>query len=392
MKKTLKLYLKKNKESAIAAGHPWIYREALASLPKELQTADIVKVYSDKNKYVGCGYIDLDSKITVRLLPIDPDQNIEHGIAQLIKQALNLRTQFFADTETNAFRLINGEGDFLPGLIADKYGDAISMQIYSSGLIPLMPVIAQTLADNIPQIKWIWQRNEIRLARQECSKLIKGKKLPQKIIFIENGLKFYTDLVNGQKTGFFLDQRDNRDLIRKLANHRTFLNICGYTGAFTVAAAAGNAKNTVTVDIARPALNEAQKNLELNGFSENINELVCADMYEYLQNQNEKYDLVVLDPPSMARNRKDSRKAQRAYRRLNTLGMKRVKKGGFLFTASCTSQVNRNEFFEAVKEAAVKSKKRFQVIKEAYHAPDHPFSLVHSEGRYLKGMLLRINN
>jgi 23S rRNA (cytosine1962-C5)-methyltransferase len=266
------------------------------------------------------------------------------------------------------------------------------MQIYSSGLVPYIPVVARTLAEKIPQIKWIWQRNEIRLARQAKSQLIKGRKLPQKIIFSENGLKFYTDLVNGQKTGFFLDQRNNRDLIRNLANGRTFLNICGYTGAFTVAAAAGKAQRTVTVDIARPALNEAQKNLELNGFSENDNHLVCADMYEYLQNNKEKYDLLVLDPPSMARNRKDSKKAQRAYRRLNSLGMKRVNKGGFLFTASCTSQVNRNEFFEAIKEAAIKAKKRFQVIKETYHAPDHPFSLVHPEGRYLKGMLLRINN
>lgn len=388
--KKKELQLKKNREFSLLKGHPWLYHEAIKEIPASIKTGDIVDLFSHKQQWLGCGYVDTSSKILVRVLPLAKEETPEKGIARLVERAISLRHSFFAGNHTDSCRLINGEGDFLPGLIVDRYADALSMQIYSLGLEPFVKTIVDAICRQIPNLRWIWRRNQIRLAKQESSQLIFGKNLPEKIIFHENGLKFSTDLVNGQKTGFFLDQRDNRQLIRNLAAGKTFLNVCGYTGAFTVAAAAGKAVSSVTVDIAKPALVEAEANLKLNGLTTAAHQLVCADMYEYLQNNSRQYDLVVLDPPSMAKSRKDSEKAIRAYQKLNICGMKVVKPGGILFTASCTSQVGREEFLNAVRDAASKTGRQAQIIGESYHAIDHPTALAHAEGRYLKGLLLRL--
>ncbi len=388
--KPKELQLKKNREFSMMKGHPWLYQEAVKELPPHIKTGDIVDLFSHKQQWLGKGYIDTESKILVRVLPLNQNESPEKGLARLVDRAISLRKQFFNGLQTDSCRLINGEGDFLPGLIVDRYADAVSLQIYSLGLMPWLKCIINEITRQLPNIRWIWQRNQIRLARQESSQLVFGKNLPEKIIFHENSLKYSTDLVNGQKTGFFLDQRDNRQLIRNLANGKSFLNVCGYTGAFTVAAAAGGATESITVDIARPALVEAEANLNLNGFSTKNHRLVCADMYEYLKNEKQRFDLVVLDPPSMAKSRKDSEKAIRAYQKLNIAGMKVVSPGGLLFTASCTSQVGREEFVGAVREAAAKCNRQAQIIGESYHAVDHPTALAHAEGRYLKGLLLRL--
>lgn len=384
------LQIKKNREIPILKGHPWVYREAVKEIPDSLNTGDMVDLFSHKNQWLATGYVDTESKILIRLLPIGQGEAVSLGIRRLVKSAIELRRAIFKGKETDSCRLINGEGDFLPGLIVDKYAEALSMQIYSLGLEPFIKDICATLTSEMPEIRWIWRRNQIRLARQDASKLIFGKNLPEKIIFKENGMKFSTDLVNGQKTGFFLDQRNNRQMIRELAAGSSFLNICGYTGAFTVAAAAGGARTSVTVDIARPALAEAEANLRLNGCKNDHHQLVCADMYEFLQNQKQRFDLVVLDPPSMAKSRNDTEKALRAYQKLNLLGMKTVAAGGLLFTASCSSQVSREQFFDSVRDAAGKARRCARIISESFHAPDHPYSLAHPEGRYLKGLLLRL--
>lgn len=389
--KTFQLTLKKNKEFSLIKGHPWAYAEAFREIPPGLKTGDYVEVFSHKQQYLGIGYADIDSKILVRMLPLNREENPDKGVARLVKQAVSHRLDFFRDNETNAFRLINGEGDGLPGLIADRYAGAISLQIYSLGLEQFLNTIVKTMRESIDGIKWIWRRNQIRLAKTAAASLIYGSNMPEKIEFRENGLKFATDLVNGQKTGFFLDQRDNRQLIRSIARNRSFLNLCGYTGAFTVAAIAGGARETVTVDLAKPALVEAEQILKLNGYQGGNHKMVCADMYDYLKNCSAgSFDLVVLDPPSMAKSRKDSEKAIRAYRRLNLDGLRVVKAGGLMFTASCTSQVSRSEFLDAVREAVASSGRRAQIVHESFHAPDHPTALAHPEGQYLKGLLLKV--
>ncbi|HNX74307.1 MAG TPA: class I SAM-dependent rRNA methyltransferase [Candidatus Rifleibacterium sp.] len=388
---TVQLTLKKNKEFSLIKGHPWAYAEAFREIPPGIKTGDCIEVFSHRQQYLGLGYADIDSKILVRMLPISRDEKLEAGVIRLVKQAVAHRLEFFNNSDTNAFRLINGEGDGLPGLIADRYAGAISLQIYSLGLEQFVGPVLKAMCSSIDGIKWVWRRNQIRLAKTAAAELIFGSKMPEKIEFRENGLKFTTDLVNGQKTGFFLDQRDNRQLIRTVARNRSFLNLCGYTGAFTVAAIAGGARETVTVDLAKPALLEAEQILKLNGYLNNNHKMVAADMYDYLKScRPGSFDLVVIDPPSMAKSRKDSEKAIRAYRRLNLDGVKVVKPGGMLFTASCTSQVSRSEFLEAVRDAVASAGRRAQIIHESFHAPDHPIALAHPEGQYLKGLLLKI--
>lgn len=386
-----RLYLKKNKEFSLMKGHPWAYSEAFREVPTKLATGDLVEVYSHRDHLLGFGYADIDSKILVRMLPLERGESLSAGIARLVRQAIAFRLEHFAGSDTTAYRLVNGEGDSIPGLIIDCYERAVSLQIYSFGLEPAIGVVVKAIRDMLPGIKWIWRRNQIRLARTNSAELILGSNLPDKIEFKEYGLKFSTDLVNGQKTGFFLDQRENRNLIRSIAGGKSLLNVCGYTGAFTVAAAAGGAVRSVTVDIAKPALIEAENNLRLNSLAESMHKLVAADMYEYLNScQPGSFDLVVLDPPSMAKNRRDAEKALRAYRRLNQQGVKVVSPGGYLFTASCTSQVGREEFLEVVRDAVASAGRRAIIVHESFHAPDHPIALAHPEGRYLKGLLLKI--
>jgi len=231
----------------------------------------------------------------------------------------------------------------------------------------------------------------VKRASGPAAGLIFGKDMPEKLRFRENGLKFQTDLMSGQKTGFFLDQRDNRALIRQVARGRKAANVCGYTGAFTVAALAGGATRVVTVDSAKPALAEASDNLKINGFDPAKNPLIAADMYDFLDSdRSETFDLLVVDPPSMARNRADLERAVRAYVKLNTLAINRLSPGGLLFTASCTSQLGRDEFASAVTEACRRAGRRARIIRESFHALDHPIALSHPEGRYLKGLLLEI--
>lgn len=390
--KTLKLKLKKNKEFSLIKGHPWAFKEAFQEIPENLKNGDQIEVFSHKDVFLGLGFADTDSKILVRIVSRNQNANVEKAIEDNIKKAIKYRKDFFQSPNTTAYRLINGEGDSIPGLIADKYQNAVSMQIYSLGLEPYVSTIVKTLHSLLPDVKWIYRRDQIRLAKKGTAELVYGKNMPNKIVFLENGLKFSTDLINGQKTGFFLDQRNNRQMIREISNGKSILNVCGYTGAFTVAAAAGGANSSLTVDIAAPALEEAKRNLELNGFSTSKHKLLTSDMYNFLAEcPKESYDIVILDPPSMAKSRKDLDKAIRAYKKLNLEGVKAVKRGGYLFTASCTAQVSREEFLNAVRDGIAASERQAYIIRESFHAPDHPIALSHPEGSYLKGILLKVN-
>lgn len=388
---TVTLSLKKDREFALMRGHPWVYREALRELPPDAVTGDEAIILSHKTLPLGRGYLDLDSPILVRMIEGGSEDDLPTRIRKRLQAAQALRRSFFDPAQTDAYRLINGEGDGIPGLIIDIYGNAAAVQIYSLGLEPFVNVIASTLPKIIPGLRWIWRRNHVKRASGPAAALMFGKDMPEKLRFRENGLKFQTDLMSGQKTGFFLDQRDNRALIRQVARGRKAANVCGYTGAFTVAALAGGATRVVTVDSAKPALIEAADNLKINGYDPAKNPLIAADMYDFLESdRSETFDLLVVDPPSMARNRADLERAVRAYVKLNTLAINRVSPGGLLFTASCTSQLGRDEFTSAVTEACRRAGRRARIIRESFHALDHPIALSHPEGRYLKGLLLEI--
>jgi len=372
-------------------GHPWAYREAFQHIPGDLRTGAEVGVETHKGLLLGSGYVDIESAILVRMVEGDLDKPPSQNIGERIRTAIRLRQTFFDTAQTNAFRVSNGEGDGLPGLIIDKYSDAVSLQLYSLGLEPFLDIIVDSVKNSFPDIRWIYRRNQVKLTSAQSAGLIWGKNLPEKIKFIENGLSFQTDLQKGQKTGFFLDQRDNRRLIREFSRGKKVANICGYTGAFTVAALAGGARETVTVDSAEPALREVNENLRLNGLSKEKNESIKSDMFRFLETtQKGAFDLIILDPPSMAKGRKDLPQARSAYRRLNTLGFEKISSGGLLFTASCTSHVTRDDFLEIIADSAQRARRRARIIKETHHAVDHPVALAHIEGRYLKGLLLEV--
>jgi len=383
--------LKKNKEFALLKGHPWVFREAVAQGACELRTGQEAVVISHKGEYLGRGYIDADSNILIRLVVGNEEDSISRRIERRLAQAVRLRESFFLDQKTTAWRLVNGEGDGIPGLVIDRYSDALSLQIYSLGLEPFLDLIVGTLLKLIPGLRWIWRRNQVRrAAASEGAGLLHGSDLPEEIRFQECGLQFQTDLKHGQKTGFFLDQRENRQLVRRFARGRRLANVCGYTGGFTVAAIAGGASRTLTIDTAQPALEEAQANLSLNRFSAKCHETRRMDMFDFLANPGEEFDLIVLDPPSMARSQADLPQALRAYQKLNLEAMKCLPPGGLLFTASCSSHVSRDAFLEALTQAALRARRQARILCETQNAPDHPVSLGHPEGRYLKGILMEM--
>ncbi len=387
-----KLVLKKNKEFSILKRHPWVFSQAFQKVPSSLKTGDTVLVYSHRNIFLGMGYVDKDSPILVRLIhgKGSEDTSLKKLVVEALKEAITYRKKFFSSSHTNSFRIVNGEGDRIPGLIVDKYSTAISLQIYSLGLETYVPLIVKEILSHYPEVKWVYRRNAIRNAQSGKGGLIYGKSMPKKIEFLENGLKYLVDLVDGQKTGFFLDQRSNRERIRGMAKGLRVLNLCGYTGAFTVAAAAGGAESSVTVDVAKPALDDALQNLALNGFNGKEHKMVCADMYKYLDDcEKESFDLLILDPPSMARGRRDVDRALRAYKRLNSMAFRVLKPGGYMLTASCTGQVSRQDFIEAVRDGISSLNSGATIVGEAYHDYDHPIELGHPEGAYLKGLILR---
>ncbi|MBF0500698.1 MAG: class I SAM-dependent rRNA methyltransferase [Candidatus Riflebacteria bacterium] len=422
------LILKKDKEFSLLRGHPWIYREAVKEPPPDLAMGEEVILRSHKGFDLGCGYVDPDSPILVRRVEGAANADLRARLCDRIAAAVALRRSLFDEKTTNAWRAINGEGDGIPGLVVDRYGTALSLQIYSLGLEPYLDIIVTALRKALPEVTLIRRRDQVRRARtaagsshghafdphsrlsktnetsdrsrktgkdqkntEDHDALLLGRTMPPFVAFSENGMKFRADLVGGQKTGFFLDQRDNRDLIRRVARGRRCANVCGYTGAFTVAALAGGAKSCVTVDIAEPALREAEKIIQLNGFAAAKHDFITADMFKFLENtKNGPYDLLIVDPPSMAKSRRDVPLALKAYTRLNRLAFSRVAPGGLLFTASCSAQVGRDDFISAVTDALRSTGRFARFLVESHHAPDHPIAVGHPEGRYLHGLLIEV--
>ncbi|RCK79506.1 MAG: LSU m5C1962 methyltransferase RlmI [Candidatus Ozemobacter sibiricus] len=384
------LTLKKNREFSLLKGHPWVFREALAGPLPALEMGEEVLVLSHKGTEIGCGYVDPDSSILVRLVEGRAGAPLRQRLADGLRRAVALRQSLFPGDETTAYRLVNGEGDGLPGLVIDRYAEALSVQLYSLGLEPYLDELVALLRTLLPDVRWIWRRNQVKKAATARAGLLHGRSLPTRVRFREAGLLFQTDLEHGQKTGFFLDQRENRQLVRRIARGRRVANVCGYTGGFTVAAIAGGATRTVTVDCAKPALAEAAANLELNGFSGPAHTLQAADMFEFLTAPGESFDLIVLDPPSLARSQAEVPQALRAYHKLNLEACRRLPAGGLLFTASCTGHVHRDAFLDMLGQVASRLRRPLRLLAETHHAPDHPVALAHPEGRYLKGFLLEV--
>lgn len=387
----LQLRLARDLTRAIKRGHPWVYAEALRQLPPASPGTPAVLLDNKKAREIGCGFYDPHSPLALRICATEPGETLnEHWAQKQFERALALRRTLF-DAHTTGFRLFNGEGDGLPGLIADIYGDVAVLQLDGAGPAGFWDAagiagwLAQTLA-----LRWVYERGE--RGRSEGKSLV-GDIPAAPVVFLENGVRFAVDVARGQKTGFFLDQRDNRQKIRELAAGRRVLNLFGYTGGFSVYAGLGGASQVTTVDIAAPALAAAQANWELNGLSSAGHEIMAADAFEFLAGaaaSQRLWDLVVVDPPSFASSKAAVPKAIAAYQKLIAAAAAVTLPDGLLAAASCSSHVGLEAFLNACEEGISLARRRATVLHLGGQPADHPTPLALPEFRYLKFMLMRV--
>lgn len=386
------LRLKPGKERPILHGHPWVFSGALAEVPADLDPGGIVDLVDYQGTFLARAYANPRCSIVARILTRQSEAIDRAFVDQRVGQALALRRSLLPP-RTDAFRVINGEGDGLPGVIVDAYADVVVLQCITAGAEHLRADVIASLAAQL-QPRAIFERSAGSARREEGlgdrAEVVYGKLAEAPVIIRENGLRFGVDVRGGQKTGFFLDQRDNRAWTRHLAHGRTVLNAFGYTGAFSVYAAAGGARHVVTVDSSTAALAQAQANWELNDAPGTTAEWLDSDVFQYLRHTEESFDLLVLDPPALVKRRGDVDRGARAYKDLNLWGLRRAAPGALLLTFSCSQHVDDELFAKIVRAAAADAGRRVQQLGRLGSGTDHPTLLTHPEGQYLSGLLLSV--
>lgn len=390
--KTIKL--KRGKEESLKRFHPWVFSGAIDFLPEDIEEGDTVKVVSSTGDLLGMGHYQIGS-IAVRMLSTVDEAIDGDFYATRLRNAWALRTCLgLTVNPENAFRLVHGEGDFLPGLVVDVYGDTAVMQAHSPGMHFARNIIADaltTLADG--RIKNVYYKSETTLPYKASldpqNQYIKGGFTTD--IAIENGLKFRVDWLRGQKTGFFVDQRDNRSLLEHYSNGRNVLNMFCYTGGFSVYAMRGNARKVVSVDSSEKAIRLTEANIELNFPGDTRHEAAAEDAFKYLSSISKgDFDLIVLDPPAFAKHRSAIKNALRGYQRLNAKALEKIAPGGIIFTFSCSQAITREQFRLAVFSACAQTGRKVRILHQLTQPADHPVNIYHPEGEYLKGLILYV--
>jgi 23S rRNA (cytosine1962-C5)-methyltransferase len=385
------LELRKDLARHLRAGHPWVFRKAIEKAPRGLDAGAIVDVVED-GRFVARGYHDPHSAISVRILTREPAEAIDAAFwRNRVRRALALRDDLVRGT--TGYRLVHGENDGLPGVVADRYGDFVVLKLYSAGLTPHRGHIVEALRLEAKGLAGVFGRDEIPRDEESDEAAPQGKVLwgaepPERIEIDEHGMKLLVDVRRGQKTGLFLDQRENRKLVRDLSAGRgDALNLFGYTGGFSVAAALGGAKHVVTIDVDRDAIALARENFRVNGLDPADHAFASEDAFEILKRykaQGRQFDLVVCDPPAFAKSQKAVEAAIAGYAALNRAALHVLAPGGLLVTASCSARVSPEQFQDAVKEAAYKTRIDLQLVEDRRQPPDHPVAPQFREGRYLK--------
>ncbi len=387
-----RIYLKRGREAPILRGHPWIFSGAIEKVEDDPEDTGVADIFDAERNWIARGVSNRKSQIRVRVLTRKNEPLDGAFFLRRISQATVLREKSLS-AKSNAYRLINGEGDFLPGLIVDRYNDFLVCQFLTAGMEMFKGEILSALG-NIIGIKGIFERSEGKVRDEEglgpAVGGLAGEAPPDTISIVENGLKFLVDVKRGQKTGFFLDQRDNRAFLLTLARGQRMLNCFSYSGAFSVVGFIGGAQSILTLDSSRPALELAEQNLALNGFESAEGELLKADAFAYLKETDSNFDLIVLDPPSLAPRRKDVIAATGGYKFLNLHALRHLRAGGILLTFSCSQHLSADLFQKVVFGAAVDADRKVTIVRKLGHSIDHPVSLHHPEGDYLKGLALRV--
>jgi 23S rRNA (cytosine1962-C5)-methyltransferase len=387
-----RIYLKKGREAPILRGHPWIFSGAIEKVEGDHEDIGIADILDAERHWIARGFFNATSQIRVRIVTWKNEPIDEQFFSSRISQAFSFREKYLSAT-TNAYRLVNGEGDLLPGLIVDRYNDFLVCQFFTAGMEMFKADIVGALG-SISGIKGIFERSEGKVRDEEGLRpsvgVLAGEAPPDMISTVENGLKFSVDIKGGQKTGFFLDQRENRAFLSTLARGQRILNCFSYSGGFSVYGFSGGAKSILTLDSSRPALELAEQNLALNGFESAEGELLKADAFAYLKETDSNFDLIVLDPPSLAPRRKDVIAATGGYKYLNLHALRHLRAGGILLTFSCSQHLSADLFQKVVFGAAVDADRKVTIVRKLGHSIDHPVSLHHPEGDYLKGLALRV--
>jgi len=390
--KTIRCVLKKGKERPLEGRHPWVFSGAIDRIDDDFETGSLVKVYSSQDKFLGIGYLNPRSQISIRILTFE-DIKIDEGFfAKRIQQAIAYRNRYLPP-QTNAYRLIHSEADGLPGLIGDCYGDYLVLQFSTAGIEKWRDAIVSILEKEFP-VAGIFAKDDTEARDWEglpkrVGKL-SGQEPPDYVEIMEYGHPFVVDIHRGQKTGFFLDQRENRNLVQRYAAGRRVLNCFSYTGAFSVYAAKGKASGVVSVDSSEQAMNTAKINFERNQLSGDAFEFVKEDVFQYLRDTRQEFDMIILDPPAFCRSKQQIQQAARGYKDINLSALKMLNPGGLLFTFSCSSHINPDLFQKIIFGAAKDARKTLRILAKTSHAYDHPINIFHPEGEYLKGLICEV--
>ena len=400
---SLRLRITAAAETAVRSGHPWVFSDSVRESNRAGQTGELAVFYDRKDRFLAVGLFDPDSPIRVRILHAGKPQTIDRAWWQArLEQALVRRRDLF-DAQTTGYRLIHGESDGWPGLVLDRYDTTLVLKLYTAAWLPRLDDTLALLKENVPGERIVLRlsRNIQTVAERRAPPRRDGEIIFSKqaetvfgvpVIFLESGLRFEADVLRGQKTGFFLDQRENRREVETLARGRRVLNAFSFSGGFSVYAARGGATAVTDLDISVHALAAAQRNFALNknfpGVAACHHDIAQGDAFEWLAASTAEFDLVVLDPPSLAKRATEREAALRAYERLATLGIARLAPGGILVAGSCSARVPAEEFFEVVRRAAAQSGRKFAELKTRRQPPDHPATF--KEGEYLKVIYLSI--
>ncbi|GAP64571.1 23S rRNA (cytosine1962-C5)-methyltransferase [Ardenticatena maritima] len=384
--------LKPKREKSVAQRHPWLFSGAIAHADAE--AGDIVDVLDHRGQWLARGYYNPASQIAVRLLTFDPAERVDADFwRRRLERAIARRRAPIIPDETNAYRLVNAESDGLPGLIVDRYADFLVLQSLTLGIERHKATIVEALADLLAP-RGIYERSDEEVRRLEglepTAGLVWGEAPPALVRISEHGLSFWVDVVHGHKTGFYLDQRENRALIRRFAAGRRVLNCFAYTGGFTVAALAGGATATISVESSADALALARENIALNGFADADNTFIEGNVFEVLRtfrDRGEQFDLIVLDPPKFAYTRRQIESAARGYKDINRLALLLLAPGGILMTFSCSGLVSADLFQQILFSAALDAGRDAHIIARMTQGPDHPVALTFPESAYLKGLV-----
>lgn len=388
------LYLKKGKDESLKRFHPWVFSGALQHISSGLEEGSIVRVLDNDGKFIAVGHWQIGS-IAVRVLSFDDEEINFDFWKRRLKVADDVRRSIgvAGRADNTTYRMVHGEGDNLPGLVIDRYGSTVVMQAHSVGMHVCREEIAKAIVDVMNgEVENVYYKSETTLPfkadlNQENGFLIGGSK---DNVALENGLKFHVDWLKGQKTGFFVDQRDNRSLLEHYAKGRSVLNMFCYTGGFSFYAMRGGAKLVHSVDSSAKAIDLTNANVELNFPGDERHKAYAEDAFKYLEAMGDQYDLIILDPPAFAKHKDALRNALRGYTKLNAKAFEKIKPGGILFTFSCSQAVNKDQFRMAVFTAAAQSGRSVRILHQLHQPADHPINIYHPEGEYLKGLVLYV--